>query len=327
MTILEARRICEDFYKLSNPDDEDLFLAAEALDYLIEETKDPGYMLDLGAIYYGEGQFELALKYYEMAAAYDETNAMIGLGYIWYYGRTGTRDYKKAFQYFDRARRRGDQNAAYKVADMYRRGLYVKKDPAKYRRIIEDLYREITRNRKWYIQNPYSKLPEVYLRMGEILAEDGQTKKALKLFETARTVLARRIQDSCFFGDRTIMKELIVRIYELRGRNPGETDSRNPGETGGRNPGETGGRADSNIGDDFELYDLYELLKSPCLIRFIFEGEEHEAEALEEDGVLVIRFDDKWYRTVDDFFAEAQIGTEKLTSLYEELYGFEKVKK
>ena len=71
---------------------------------------------------------------------------------------------------------------------------------------------------------------------------------------------------------------------------------------------------------------LYELLRTPCLVKFFFEGGPHEAEAVEEDGAVVIRFDRKWYRTIDDFFAKAQIGDELLTTLYEELYGFEVIK-
>ena len=49
------------------------------------------------------------------------------------------------------------------------------------------------------------------------------------------------------------------------------------------------------------------------------------ADILDHEGV--IRFDDEWYRTADDYFAKAQIGGELLTTLYEELYGFEVIKK
>ena len=79
MTINEAHKICEDFYRLSNPNDEDRFLVTEALDYLITETKDPGYMLELGGLYYEQKQFELARKYYELAAEYDNTAALLCL--------------------------------------------------------------------------------------------------------------------------------------------------------------------------------------------------------------------------------------------------------
>ena len=323
MTITEAEKICEDFYRLTNPDDEDRFLMAEALDYLITETKDPGYMLELGSLYYEQKQFDLARKYYELAAEYDDTRAMLCLGYIWYYGRTGTRDYEKAFHYYDSARQRGDVNAAYKVADMYRKGLYVKKDPARYRKIIEELYNEFRRNSSWYIRHPYSKLPEIYLRMGEILTEDGQNSEALKLFQTAKSVVARRIRDSAFFGDRTIMKELVGKIYELR--RTAQEQGTEPGR--GTDPGRKTGPFQETDPEETGLFDLYELLKAPCLVRFFFEGELHETEASEEAGAVVIRFDDEWYRTADDYFAKAQIGGELLTTLYEELYGFDVIKK
>ena len=71
MTILEARNICRNYYDLTNPSEEDRFLLAEALDFLITETKDPDYMVELGGMYYEQRRFDLALKYYEMAAEYD----------------------------------------------------------------------------------------------------------------------------------------------------------------------------------------------------------------------------------------------------------------
>ena len=71
MTILEARNICRNYYDLTNPSEEDRFLLAEALDFLITETKEPDYMVELGGMYYEQRRFDLALKYYEMAAEYD----------------------------------------------------------------------------------------------------------------------------------------------------------------------------------------------------------------------------------------------------------------
>ena len=122
MTIAEAKRVESAFYEKSAPTEEDVFLFTEALNYLIEETKDPGYMLELGGYYYGERKFDLALKYYELAAEYKLIDAYDCLGYIWYYGRTGKRDYEKAFKYFSLSAEAGNLQAAYKVADMYKNG-------------------------------------------------------------------------------------------------------------------------------------------------------------------------------------------------------------
>ncbi len=290
MTILEAKRICSDYYYNTHPTDEDTFLYTEALRFLIEETKDADYMVELGGLYYESRQFDLALKYYELAAEYDNLYAISNLGYIWYYGRTGEKNYEKAFYYFDKARQMGDLVAAYKVADMYKNGYYVDKDYEKYKAIIEELYPKV--QDAWHSNAP---LPEVATRLARIYVEEGKTYAALTLYDQAVEFLAMRIQEHPFFGDLNIMKWTIEEIYKLR-----EFDK-----------------------EDMWLYDLYYLLISPVKVKFSFEDDAHEVEAVEEDGAVVIRFDDKWFRTVDDFFQKAELDGELLTMRYEELYDFE----
>ena len=75
--------------------------------------------------------------------------------------------------------------------------------------------------------------------------------------------------------------------------------------------------------ENIRLYDLYELLTSPAKVRFRFEDDVHEAEAAEEDGAIAVRFDDRWFRTVDDFFQRAELDGALLTARYEELRDFE----
>ena len=290
MTIPEAKKILRNYYETTNPSEEDRFLYTEALKYLIEETKDSNYMVELGAVYYEQKHFDLALKYYELAAEYDNLYAISNLGYVWYYGRTGERNYEKAFYYFDRARRMGDLIAAYKVADMYKNGYYVEKDQAKYKEIIEGLYPKVANARR--LDAP---LPEVFTRLARIRSEEGQELAALTLYDLARDFLSQRIRMHPFFGDLNIMKWMIRDIYKLRPFNE----------------------------KAFGLYDLYYLLQSPARVRFTFEGEPHEAEASMEGDQLAIRFDERWFRTVDDFFQKAELGGEMLTTLYEELFDFE----
>ena len=290
MTIYEARKACRDYYNLTNPSEEDKFLYTEALRFLMEETKDSDYMLELGGFYYEERRFDLALKYYELAAAYDNLSAIIGLGYIWYYGRTGERNYEKAFHYYNRGYLAGDLVAAYKVADMYKNGYFVQKDEQKYREIIEELYPKV-RNLHM-LGDP---VPEIYTRLAKLRAEDGNTEEALRLYDEARDFLAQRIRANPFFGNLNIMKWMIEDIYRLR-----------PFD-----------------GDSMDLYDLYYVLRSPVKVRFMFEGKTHEVEAVEEDGVLSIRFDEGWYRSVDSFFRSAELEGELLTARYEELYDFQ----
>ena len=290
MTILEARRVCSDYYNKTNPTEEDTFLYTEALKYLIEETKDSDYMVELGGLYYEARAFDLALKYYELAAEYNNLYAISNLGYVWYYGRTGERNYEKAFYYFDKARQMGDVIAAYKVADMYKNGYFVEKDYEKYKAIIEELYPKVKKARR--LNEP---LPEIFTRLAKIRSEEGDIKEALRLYDLARDFLAQRIQTHPFFGDLNIMKWMISDIYKLRPFDP----------------------------ENMDLYDLYHVLQSPVRVRFMFEDEEHEVEAVEEDGSIVIRFDENWFRTIDDFFRKAELDEELITMRYLELYDYE----
>ena len=107
MTVKEARTIAEQYHRKPNPSDEDFFIFTEAMDFLIREQNNPRDMMHLGGVYYERRNFELALKYYEMAAEYENIYAISDLGYIWYYGRTGERDYEKAFYYFNKAAEMG----------------------------------------------------------------------------------------------------------------------------------------------------------------------------------------------------------------------------
>ena len=290
MTIFEAKKIINDYYENTNPSDEDHFVYSEALKFLIEETKDADYMVELGSMYYEQRDFDLALKYYEMAAEYNNLYAISNLGYIWYYGRTGEKDFEKAFYYFNCARNMGDLIAAYKVADMYKNGYFVEKDPDRYRSMIEELYPKV--KDAYRLNEP---LPEIFTRLAGIRTEEGNTEEALRLYDIARDFLSQRIRAHPFFGDRNIMKWMIQDIYRLR----------------------------AFPKDGFSLYDLYYLLEQPVKIRFTFEGKPHEVEAVHEDEQIVIRFDDKWFRTADDFFGKAELDGEYLTSRYEELFDFE----
>ena len=203
MTIKEALGIVDSFHKNNgNYSEDDFFIYTEALKYLIEETSDPEYMFKLGVAYYYEKEYDLALKYYEMTVAYDENNveALGGLGYIWYYGRTGTVDYKKAYEYYLRAAKAGCIISRYKLADMYRYGHYVNKDFNKFKQIIEpmyDLYHWTDR-----VEDP---LPEICIRLAAVREFEGRSDEAIELLLEGKSMLSSRIGYDHFFGDFSII--------------------------------------------------------------------------------------------------------------------------
>ncbi len=292
MTVKEARRIVREFDKRKKPSEDEIFMFTEAMDFLIKELNDPADMLYLGGYYYEQKRFDLALKYYEMAASFDYDPAYECLGYIWYYGRTGQRDYEKAFGYFSKLMEKGDLVATYKVADMYKNGYFVEKDYAKYCEIIEDLYPKVVNCR-----NLFDPVPEVFTRLARIRKEEGRLEDAANLYLRAKDFLAQRIRYNAFFGNLNIMKWLIDDLYEII-----EFDE-----------------------DFFDFYDLYYILKSPHKVTFMYEEQVMKLESVMEGSECTVCFNGKWFRSRDDFFKDAMVGETTATTVYDDFYAFEVV--
>lgn len=89
MNTSQAQKLIDEYNRQSVHTEQDDFMYIEALQYLFDETHDSEYIAELGFFYYESRRFELALKYYEMAAELGNKSVYPGLGYIWYYGRTG----------------------------------------------------------------------------------------------------------------------------------------------------------------------------------------------------------------------------------------------
>jgi len=293
MDVQKARGIVREFERKYQPDEDDVFMAAEALSFLINELKDPRDMLHLGGIYYEMKEFELARKYYEMSAEYDYEPAHACLGYIYYYGRTGEPDYEKAFMHFKKSAELGNVQSAYKVADMYKNGYFVPRDYAKYAEIIEELWPKVE-NAK-YTGEPF---PEVATRLAGIRAKQGKTEEAIELYLRAKDFLRQRIRYSPFFGNFSIMKWLVRDLCRLMPLDE----------------------------DNFDFYDLYEVLKSPCTVTFYYKNRPHDIVSEIEDGAPVISFEGRFYRDIDDFMQHGTIGGEALSSRAHQFYYFQKSK-
>ncbi len=270
--------------------DEEEFIYTEALNYMIEATGNTAYMVELGGYYYGRKDYDQAIKYYEMADEHGDPWAPEGLGYIWYYGRTGKVDYEKAFFYYSKAAKNGYARSEIKVADMYKNGYFVERQYDKYCAIIEGMVKRMRHPKD--LGEPY---PEVCTRLAKIRKDEGKPEEAVTLYLDAKDFLRQRIRYTRFFGDLNIMKWLIEDLYELI-----------PFDEG-----------------DFDLYDLYHLLKKPHTVSFRYWQRTYEIQSEEAEGYTAIRFGDRWYRTAGDFLANAAIGNELLITLDEYLYEFE----
>lgn len=105
---------------------------------------------DIGSLYYkgrlGKVDYKKAVEYYTLAADNGNRQAQENLGYCYYYGRDIEVDYKKAFLYFSLGAFDGHINSLYKIGDMYRNGYYVDKNSIEafriYKRCLETLTEE-----------------------------------------------------------------------------------------------------------------------------------------------------------------------------------------
>ena len=243
----------------------------DALEYLIKETDDSLYMMKLGGWYYENRYFELAEKYYLMAAKKDDINAYSCLGYIYYYGRLGKKDYQKAYECFKKASDMGDIISGYKLADMYHRGYYVKKDEQKYKEIIMSLYKEIR-----FESNLFAPVPEIFSRLGRIYLSEGKQNDGIELLLQAEDFLGQRLWESTFFGDLSIMKYLIKDIYEVI-----ELDR-----------------------SHLDIFDLYYILTKESAVLITYHYEDFYIRSYQDGS---IEMNDVFYEDVDDFFSRAKL--------------------
>ena len=292
MTNAMALKELQDYYDTDNPTEDDEFRFTEALGYLIDQTKDPKYMYELGWFYCSKKRFDLEIRYLEMASEYGYIPAMEELGYMWYYGQHGQKDYDKAFYYFSKGAVLDESNGGlwckYKLADMYRYGCAVEKDEDKYREMIEEAYEQV-RDPK-LLNDPF---PEIAYRLAGIRAAQERKDEAIKLLKAAKDFMAERLSVEAFWGHIEVMGRIVCFLYELI-------------------------KIDW---DDVDLYDLFYLTEKPGRYDLTFQGRKYEIEAVEDDdGTRALKFGGKWYRSFADLCQKAELNGEKLTSVYDEIW-------
>jgi len=284
----QAIKIRDEYYNKrthSKKDDEDLM---EAL-ILLSDDGDSEATTWLGGMYYGMKKFDLAEKYYLKASEEGNSGAMNGLGYIYYYGRLGTPDYEKAYKYYKMSADLGDISSIIKVSDMYKNGYYVEKDLSKsYDTLMQALGKVGNDGHKIFFH-----YPEIASRIASIKFKKGEIEDGIEYMYQARDVLIQRIaRTDSFWGDLTIMSIIEAELFQY----------------------------DEDIKYNYCIYNLFELLKVPSKHKFSYYDEFYTVESFkEEDGTISVNYNDKWYKSVRDFFSYAMVGKEKLTAIAEEL--------
>ena len=175
----------------------------------------------------------------------------------------------------------------YKLADMYRYGCYVDKDEEMYKKLIRAAYEKIKRPNR--LNDPY---PEITYRMAGILAEEGKKTAAVMMLKSAKKFMAERLSYDPFWGHIEVMERIIRLMYSLTNVDTTKLD----------------------------IYDIFGVISPNTGYSFKIGNKKYK---IGVDAEGAVKFDGIWYRNYKDFIQKATIGNEKITKVYDELYGWE----
>ena len=290
MTEKEAYDIFNEYkeYTYLNKEDEKKFL--DAILYLIDATQDAFLMTYYGGYFYDKRKFDIAKQYYEMAAKQKYPPAYLCLGYIYYYGRVGKPNYNLAFKYYKKASDCGMDEAAYKLADMYKNGYGVAQDYDAYVSIIEYLYDKY----KHYKLEKESRVG-VLTRLARIRKDQGNFEEAINLFLLAKNiVIDERLIYGAFFGDINIIKWINEDLYAIK---------------------------DFNY-DKLDIFDIFYLKDKASAISFVYKGKRREVKIIKDGDNYKIVYQGEEYPSCEEFLTKATINGEALASQTRDFYDY-----
>lgn len=260
----------------------DAYQREEALHYLCDVENDAEAMGYLGGLYYEQEKYPLAEKYYLLS--YENGNKAIAncLGFIYFYGRVGTPDYKKAFRYFSEAKELGDMEAAMKLADMYERGLGVEKDEKKYEEILRDLWKKLKDCNKLF-----EPIPEIAHRLAYIDIQRGDLDEAEEMLFRGRSFIVQRIYYNAFWGNFIVARRTETLLGQI-----GLIDEETP-----------------------EIFDLFYCLKTPSRYSLFYAGNRYDISSFLDEGKIRVRFGNQVYASIEDFLRKGVVKGKSIYSL------------
>ncbi len=193
-------------------------------------------------------------------------------------GRCGVSvDYRKAYRYFYHGEKRGNLSSRYHRALMFKDGLYVKKNYKKYVKMVESIVDDFVgaggKNNLLFIDFAFVELAKIY-------KEQNECEKCLKYAYQAKEIDDLR---NSMFLEVTKMSDILDIIYSVI---PFDKDN-------------------------MDIYDLLYCLKQPAKAKFFAQGKEYNIESLNLNGYCMVKFHDKYYKNIKEFFNKASIDGEK----------------
>ena len=244
----------------------------------------------LGEYYSSYDRYDIAEKYWKMGAENGFDACYSGLGDVYCFEESMKRDYKKAFEYYSKGAELDNLYCKRRVAEMYRDGQYVEKDLTKFKELISELYISTKDN-----EEHWKMYPDIAYQYAEMLYDEDRKSEATAIYAELLVKFKEFIAYRRYTGSIDYLIKAVDRYYQL-------VDFEEK---------------------DLDLYTMSYLMKNPVMIHFMYNNETFEVETVDEEGEIVVRFGEKWYRSVEDFYMDARIGENSITSLAYEFYDFE----
>ena len=148
------------------------------------------------------------------------------LGYIYWYGRTnhGEPQYDLALRYFTVAAQAGIYEAQYKIADMMIQGIALPKNPLLGAGVLDRLYGE---NREHIeLEHFGCKFADIALRLGRIYQEgigfEKDPENALSLYLQADFAIKKRREFYDYYGDASVEKRIAEALQNAKDNMPSD---------------------------------------------------------------------------------------------------------
>ena len=177
---------------------------------------------NIGSLYYngrtGAKDYKKAIHYYQKSDACGYRLASENLAFCYYYGFGTEIDYEKAYYYFSKAALAGRYEAMYKIGDMFRYGYYVEVDENMVR--VSYMKAEQMMRDAWDTEGATGvRTGSVYLRLGDMYYEGiGLSKDCDRAYECYQRA-ERGIYSQMRNGDpysRNDLKKVEERLRELQ---------------------------------------------------------------------------------------------------------------
>ena len=135
------------------------------------------YLLNIGAYYYQQKDYQRAIEYYRLSASMGNDQAICNLGYCYMYARSVEKDMDLAIAYFKIAAKHKNIDALYKLGTLYLYGIQVKEDQG-----IGMYYLNEARNQICYYEQAI-KYPSLHLTMAKQLLLNQDSTKLEMIYE------------------------------------------------------------------------------------------------------------------------------------------------